>query len=317
MVPEVPRRERLGWEKEALGLFLSDHPFQEAARWLRRRVTATTASIGEDSAGERVVVAGVLSGVRRIITKRKDTMLVAQLEDLHGSIELVVFPRTFERTGDVWQDDSVVIVEGKADQKRLGGDDRAVRQIICESVECWTPPPPGSEPPPEAEDEAAVLQPAPALPAWAAETVDEPDASAADRPGKGTGASADQPPAAVAAGAAADEPAALVPAPPADEAASGAPAPPAGAPAPLAPAPLGRLLRLRFVRAGDDAADLERLRSLHVLLAGRPGPDRFELIVVQGQAQHRLVVPEPRVGYSPDVERALCNLLGAENVRVS
>src|SRR4051794_6189888 len=178
VVPEVPRRERLGWEKEALGLFLSDHPFQEAARWLRRRVTATTASIGEDSAGERVVVAGVLSGVRRIITKRKDTMLVAQLEDLHGSIELVVFPRTLERTGDVWQDDSVVIVEGKADQKRLGADDRAVRQIICESVECWTPPPPGSEPPAETEDEAAVLQPAPALPAWAAETVDEPDESA-------------------------------------------------------------------------------------------------------------------------------------------
>src|SRR5581483_2802534 len=72
-VAPVPQRERLGWEKETLGLFLSDHPFQEAARWLRSRVTANTASIGEESSGERVVVAGVLSGVRRIITKRKDT----------------------------------------------------------------------------------------------------------------------------------------------------------------------------------------------------------------------------------------------------
>src|SRR5207248_7670092 len=134
-------------------------------------------------------------------------------------IELVVFPRTLERTGDVWQDDSVVIVEGKADQKRLGGDaggprsdERAVRQIICESVECWTPPAPGSEPPPEVEDEAAVLPPAPALPAWAAEIVDEFDERPGTSAGQGSGTPAGQPPEAVTAGASAGEPAPLVPA---------------------------------------------------------------------------------------------------------
>lgn len=271
--PVLPPRERLAWEKETLGFFLSDHPFQEAARWLRTRVTATTASIGEESSGQKVVLAGVLSGIRRIVTKKKDTMLVAQIEDLHGTAELVVFPRTLERTAEVWQDDAVVIVEGKTDQKRLGNDDRAVRQLICDSAEQWTPPPPGSEPPPLAADEELLPAPAPAAPAWA--TADVVEATSADDP----------------------------PAPPPD-------------PETLAPIPLGRLIHLRFVRIGDDATDLERLRALYTLLAERAGPDRFELVVAHGRAQHRLVLPEPHVTYSPDVERALCSLLGAENVRV-
>jgi hypothetical protein len=82
------------------------------------------------------------------------------------------------------------------------------------------------------------------------------------------------------------------------------------------PAPLGRLLHLRFVRAGDATVDLERLRSLHALLTGQPGPDRFELVVVHGTSQFRLAVPEPRVHYSADVERALRSILGAENVQI-
>ncbi|HLH24520.1 MAG TPA: DNA polymerase III subunit alpha [Chloroflexota bacterium] len=273
-VAPVGQRERLAWEKEALGLFLSDHPFQEAARWLRQRTTATTASVAEDAAGEKVVLAGVLSGVRRIITKRKDTMLVAQLEDLHGSIELVVFPRTLERTGDVWRDDAVVIVEGKADQKRLGGDDRTVRQIIVDSAEEWQPPEPGTAPPPDLPAADGLTPASPMLPAWAAASVEELTAAVAPEP-----ASLPQP-------------------------------------EPPAPASLGRLLHLRFVRAGDAGADLQRLRSLHALLSGRPGPDRFELIVVQGAAQYRLAVPEPLVAYSADVERELRTLLGAENVQV-
>jgi hypothetical protein len=170
----------------------------------------------------------------------------------------------------------VVVVEGKADQKRLGGDDRAVRQIICDTAEEWQPPESGAEPPPElpaAEDVAPV---APSLPAWA---LDDPEDLAGE--------------------------AAL---------------PPSAPPPPLEiipePTPLGRLLHLRFVRGGDAATDLERLRSLHRLLTERPGPDRFDLVVVYGTAEHRLVVPEPHVSYNPDVERALRGLLGAENVRV-
>jgi len=281
-VPPVAPRERLRWEKEALGFFLSDHPFQEAARWLRHRVTATTAALSEAPIGEKVVLAGVLSGVRRIVTKRKETMLVAQLEDLHGSIELVVFPRTLERTADLWRDDAIVIVEGKLDQKQLGRDERAIRQLICESAEEWVPPEPGAEPPEPADEELPVLS-APTLPAWAIADSEELNGEAE----------------------AADE------AEPAPSAPGMAASPGAGE----ADRP-GRLVQLRFVRAGDDAADLERLRMLHALLTHQPGPDRYELVVVQGARQHRLLLPEACIAYTPEMERTLRGLLGPDNVRV-
>jgi hypothetical protein len=151
-----------------------------------------------------------------------------------------------------------------------------VRQVICDSAEEWQPPEPGAEPPPDLPEAEELAPAAPALPAWAMD-----DVGALESPGQGL------PP----------------PPPPAVEIVA-------------EPTPLGRLLHLRFVRGGDPATDLERLRSLHGLLAQRPGPDQFEIVLVHGTAEHRLVVPEPRVGYSPDVESALRGLLGPENVRV-
>jgi len=262
-VPTVSPRERLAWEKESLGVYLSDHPFQDAARWLRGRVTATTASLSEETGNEKVTLAGVLSGVRRILTKKRETMVVAQLEDLHGSIEVIVFPRTLERTAELWRDDAIVIVEGRLDS---GRDERPGRQLICEAAEEWTPPPPGSEPPPVEPDPPATAVSAP--PAWARAT----EASAA------------------AAGAA-----------------------PTGTE--LSPAP-ARHLRLRFVREGDDDTDYSRLRSLHALLSRQPGPDTYELLLVHGDAEYRLLVPEARVACTPTVERALRQLLGPANVQV-
>jgi DNA polymerase-3 subunit alpha len=267
-VPAVSPRERLAWEKEALGVYLSDHPFQEAARWLRTRVTATTASLSEETGSEKVTLAGVLSGVRRILTKKRETMVVAQLEDLHGTIEVVVFPRTLERTAELWQDDAIVIVEGRLDTGRAGRDERPSRQVICEAAEAWTPPPPGSEPPPE---EAALPAGAEsALPAGTSAPAAEADYSA-------TGAA------------------------------------PHGADLPALPT---RHLRLRFVREGDDDADFGRLRSLHALLTRESGPDTYELLLVQGDAEYRLLVPEPRVACTPAVEDALRRLLGPANVQV-
>jgi len=70
------------------------------------------------------------------------------------------------------------------------------------------------------------------------------------------------------------------------------------------------------VRQGDDEDDLTRLRSLHALLTRQPGPDRFELVVVDSRFEHRLLLPEPTTTYSAEVERALVELLGPNNVRI-
>ncbi len=142
MAPPVGQRERLGWEKETLGLFLSDHPFQEAARWLADRVTADSSQLSPDpeGVGEPLTLAGVVSSIRRITTRRGETMVVAQLEDLHGSFDVVAFPRTYQQTAELWREDAVLIIQGKLDTR----DERL--QVIADSVEDWAPPE-GAAPP--------------------------------------------------------------------------------------------------------------------------------------------------------------------------
>ena len=97
---EVPVRERLRWEKELLGLYLSEHPMGEVAEQVGEFVTAYSGDLKDESLdGQRIVVAGIVTGFRTVITKAKSTMGVATLEDLQGSIEVVVFPKLYEETG--------------------------------------------------------------------------------------------------------------------------------------------------------------------------------------------------------------------------
>ena len=96
---EVPVRERLRWEKELLGLYLSEHPMGEVAERVGRFVTAYSSDLRDESLdGQRVVVGGIVTGVRVVITKAKSTMAIVTLEDLQGTIEVVVFPRLYEQT---------------------------------------------------------------------------------------------------------------------------------------------------------------------------------------------------------------------------
>ena len=96
---EVPVRERLRWEKELLGLYLSEHPMGEVAEHVGRFVTAYSSDLRDESLdGQRVVVGGIVTGVRTVITKAKATMAIVTLEDLQGTIEVVVFPRLYEQT---------------------------------------------------------------------------------------------------------------------------------------------------------------------------------------------------------------------------
>ena len=96
---EVPVRERLRWEKELLGLYLSEHPMGEVAEQVGRFVTAYSSDLRDESLdGQRIVVGGIVTGVRTVITKAKATMAIVTLEDLQGTIEVVVFPRLYEQT---------------------------------------------------------------------------------------------------------------------------------------------------------------------------------------------------------------------------
>jgi DNA polymerase III subunit alpha len=116
--PEAPRRERLRKEKELLGLYLSEHPMGEVAEQVGRFVNAYSGDLKDETLdGQRVVVGGIVTGLRTVITKRQESMAIVTLEDMQGSIEVVVFPRLYETTRPLLRDGSILLIAGRIDHK--------------------------------------------------------------------------------------------------------------------------------------------------------------------------------------------------------
>ncbi len=113
---EAPRRELLGWEKELLGIYLSEHPLQALAPRMGDVVTAYLAEL-RDAGEDLVTIACVVTNARKHITKNKQLMMFAQVEDLTGSIEVTVFPRTYETTAGLWNTDEILLVLARVEQR--------------------------------------------------------------------------------------------------------------------------------------------------------------------------------------------------------
>ena len=128
---EIPRRERLRWEKELIGLYLSEHPLGDIADQLPDYVTAYTGDLAEESDQAKVTIGGIILSSRRVVTRAGSTMLVATVEDLQGSVDVVVFPKVFEQTVNAWTDDSRVLITGRVDHR----DETS--QLLCEAVHAW------------------------------------------------------------------------------------------------------------------------------------------------------------------------------------
>jgi DNA polymerase III alpha subunit len=111
----VPQKKLLAWEKEMLGLYVSEHPlaaFQDQGRHLG---VVPIRALSPERAGQRVKVGAQVASMRQIITKKGDTMLVLEIEDLEGSIEAVAFPRTYNRLRELWQEDAILLIDGTVD----------------------------------------------------------------------------------------------------------------------------------------------------------------------------------------------------------
>ncbi|QQG49850.1 MAG: DNA polymerase III subunit alpha [Candidatus Berkelbacteria bacterium] len=117
-LPNVPddKRQNLTWEKELLGLYLSDHPLKEFSELLAQAATPC-AEIVLGQAGTVVRIGGVIHEVKKITTKSNQMMGFARIEDLTGTLEAVVFPTIFAEQKEMWQNDQMVLVEGKLSDK--------------------------------------------------------------------------------------------------------------------------------------------------------------------------------------------------------
>ena len=113
LLAEVPQKDALSWEKELVGAYISDHPLSRVWVDLENTITTLLGEIDETMAEQNVTVAGMVNFVRPIVTKKGDPMAFAQIEDLQGSIELVIFPRVWEGTKELWEPDRILVVRGK------------------------------------------------------------------------------------------------------------------------------------------------------------------------------------------------------------
>jgi DNA polymerase-3 subunit alpha len=129
-LPEPLPRERLTMEKEALGLYISGHPLEEFREVLSLYPDLSdAASLATAPDQKNVIMAGMVSAVKHIVTKTGKPMAFFTLEDLIGGLEVVVFSALHEKVKPFLESDTVVIVHGKTDHKE--GDDT---KIIAENI---------------------------------------------------------------------------------------------------------------------------------------------------------------------------------------
>jgi len=335
---EVPRREQLKWEKELIGLYVSDHPLQPVMDDLQAIVTHFSGQITEDDHEKQVVMAGVVTNLRTHQTRKGDLMGFVSVEDLQGHLELVLFPRTWKEVNKWLALEQVVVIRGKLDAK--GGTPKVLVDSLSRDFKVTRPTPanagptpayakaatpmilPGTEEdepplwlddaPPWMEDEP-VRPPPPGVPpakvapmiaprgVGGGETVTTPIVtSMVESAGNGNGQ-----------GRVAREPAGeYVPAP-------------AISPmlAPVAPPSANgeppQRLTITLRASGDKDHDVRRMRRVHGLLISYPGHDQFEFNIHEyDQRQYLLRFPNETTGYGPTLARQLRELLGEEAVRV-
>ena len=112
---EFPKSQRLAFEKEMLGLYVSEHPMLGAERALRKYVDCTLSELRDGREGEMKTVGGIVTALNRKYTKRGDLMGTLVLEDLGAALEVMVFPKTMAQYGHLLEDDAIVVVKGRLD----------------------------------------------------------------------------------------------------------------------------------------------------------------------------------------------------------
>lgn len=113
--PPAGKAEKLGWEKELLGLYITEHPFAE----YRNLASACATAINEIKAtlvNTEIIAGGVITMIKKILTRNNDTMLFVKIED-GATLEVIVFPKILAETSLVWQEGKIVLCQGTVSDK--------------------------------------------------------------------------------------------------------------------------------------------------------------------------------------------------------
>ena len=136
-VEEYPKEAKLAFEKEVLGVYISGHPLEEYEQRWRNNITAvTTDFLPDDETGmprvidnSKVTVGGMITGKTIKYTKTNKVMAFLAVEDLVGTVEIVVFPRDYEKNAQLMEVDDKVFIQG-----RVSAEDEKASKLICENI---------------------------------------------------------------------------------------------------------------------------------------------------------------------------------------
>ncbi|MGB2897311.1 MAG: DNA polymerase III subunit alpha [Anaerolineales bacterium] len=314
---DIPQRRLLRWEKELLGIYISDHPLTPYLPELTQITTHFSSELEQASQGQQVCVAGEVCHIRPYQTRTGKAMGFVTLEDLQGTIELVVFSRVWKSISTWLREEDIVVAVGKVDSERgsakiladqVTNDFTKVRAINGDHRKVVQAPPPAPVPPldsraitktPSDLIEEEELQPLPAADDWSdaiALTFEEQSVTTSvEGPGPIEQVIAPQ-----------NKDRELL------ETAHALP-----------PAPLGtfldkeaKMVTVILETTGDRQRDALRMRRVHGLLTSYPGNDRFEFLLFEASRRYQVDFPSSTTGYCPDLHAQLTSMLGESVIRV-
>jgi DNA polymerase-3 subunit alpha len=141
-VPNATEKEKLDWEKELLGIYVSSHPLNQYKSFIGTRFRAIS-DLNENDEGKDVKILGVIAKIQKINTKKNEPMLFVTMEDFMSQTELLIFPKTYAEKPEFWTEGKIIIVQGKVSTK-----DAAIKVLVnkydefnpqlIEDYEKWT-----------------------------------------------------------------------------------------------------------------------------------------------------------------------------------
>lgn len=130
-------REKLAWERELMGLYISAHPLDNYTEYFSNQVLPIR-EITTELDGQKIVVGGLVSSLKTIITKAGSKMSFMAIEDKTGEAEVIIFPKTFERIGDQLVQDTIIRIEGKVSCRDKNGNETSEIKLVAEDIKVIT-----------------------------------------------------------------------------------------------------------------------------------------------------------------------------------
>jgi DNA polymerase-3 subunit alpha len=309
----VPKRRLLRWEKELLGVYVSDHPLTPHLDALTRIVTHFSAELAEAQHEQVVCIAGEVSHIRPYRTRSGREMGFVTLEDLQGTIELVVFNRVWKDVSNWLEPDTIVVAQGKVDNER--GEPKILVDLLTTDMDSVEPlegvgRSNGLEtdeslartnrsineaplPRPEELQTEVVVVPELEEPILVTEVViPEPPLSQAN----------------------------VQPSPKSTASGNGQDQVQSGEMAEIKQVPQtdgeSQMVTIVLESTGDRRRDSLRLRRVHGLLTSFPGKDHFAFLLYEASRRYHLEFPNSTTGYCPELHGQLVDLLGEGVVQV-